>query len=157
MSMQLDHNPHDGPDVLRQWGFWAVLIGGLALILVFVQLVGPSFQPQPSAATQIGEIAGEMKRAAWKSFLGLPQPEPEAPSFSIWPYVALAAPILGVAAIVLALVSRVLGENWRYGVYGTCFGIAAIVFHFFWWVALLVVGMVILVSIIENFGDIFSF
>lgn len=36
-------------------------------------------------------------------------------------------------------------------------GVAAVVFHFFRWVAILVAGVVLLVTIIENIGDIFSF
>jgi hypothetical protein len=56
---------------MRTWGFWSVLIGALALALVFVQLVGPTFEPRPSAATQIGEIAGEIKRSAWRTLRNL--------------------------------------------------------------------------------------
>ncbi|KIN63163.1 hypothetical protein Z946_2026 [Sulfitobacter noctilucicola] len=134
-----------------------MLSGALALILVFVQIAGPTFEAQPSAASQIGEIAGEIKRSAWKSFLGLPKPEPEVASVSIWNYVAIAAPVFGVIAIVLSLVSGVLRENARYPMYGASLGAAAIVFHFFWWVALLVAGVVLIAVIIENIGDIFSF
>lgn len=134
-----------------------MLTGAIALTLVFVQMVGPTFETKPSAATQIGEIAGELKRSAWRTFLGLPKPEPEAAPFSIWPYIAMAAPVLGIVAVVLSLISGVVRENWRFSVYGTGFGIAAIVFHYFWWVALLVAGVVLLVTVIENLGDIFSF
>ncbi|SLN62174.1 hypothetical protein PEL8287_03384 [Roseovarius litorisediminis] len=132
-------------------------MGALALCLVFIQMVGPSFEAKPSAGSQIGEIAGEIKRAAWRSFLGLPKPEPESAPVNLWNYIAMAAPIMGVIAVVLSLISGVLRENWRYPVYGTSFGVAAIVFHYFWWVALLIAGVVILVTIIENLGDIFSF
>lgn len=147
----------DRPMFLRKWGFWAVLTGAIALVLVFIQIAAPTFEARPSAASQIGEIAGEIKRSAWRTFLGLPKPEPEATAFPFWNYLALAAPILGVVAVVLSLVSGVLRENWRYPVYGTAFGVAAILFHFFWWLALLVAGVVLLVTIIENLGEIFSF
>ena len=157
MEQQIDIPLQDNPRFLTRWGFWAVLTGALALVLVFVQIVGPTFESQPSAASQIGEIAGEIKRSAWRSFLGLPKPEPEVVSVSLWNYVAIAAPVLGVIAIVLSIVSGVLRENWRYPVYGTSFGVAAIVFHFLWWVAILVACVVLLVTIIENIGDIFSF
>jgi len=152
------HMPNpDRPEFLRTWGFYAVLAGAMALLLVFAQIVGPTFETKPSVGTQIGEIAGDIKRSAWRSLLGLPRPEPEAVSPPIWSYVAMAAPVFGVLAIILSLVSGVLRENWRFSVYGTSFGVAAIVFHFFWWVAVLVAGVVLLVTIIENLGDIFSF
>lgn len=150
-SAQADPNP------FRKWGLWAVLTGALALTLVFVQIVGPSLQPQPSAATQIGDMAGEIKRAAWRSFLGLPKPEPEVQPTPVWTYLALAAPILGIVAMVLSLVSGLLRENWRFAAYGASLGISAIVFQYVWWVALLFVGVLLLVAMIENIGDIFSF
>lgn len=142
---------------LRKWGFWAVMTGALALIFVFAHIAGPSFEPKPSAGAQIGEIAGEIKRAAWRTFLGLPKPAPEPVPVSIWTYLGIAGPILGVVAIVLSVISGVLHENWHYPVYGTSLGAAAVVFHFFWWVALLFAGVILLVAVIENIGDIFGF
>ncbi|MBN2905177.1 MAG: hypothetical protein JXJ18_00545 [Rhodobacteraceae bacterium] len=132
-------------------------IGALALALVFIQIIGPTFEPKPSAASQIGEIAGEIKRSAWRSFLGLPKPEPEVQATPFSAYLALAAPILGAIAVVLSVISGVLRENWRYAVYGTSLGAGAIVFQFFWWMLLVIVGAMLLVAIIENIGDIFSF
>lgn len=141
----------------RTAGFWAVMIGAIALVLVFVQMVGPTLEPKPSVGTQIGEIAGEIQRSAWRSFLGRTKPEPEVVPVPIWDHLALLAPILGVVAIVLSLLSGLMRENWRYSVYGASLGAGAIVFQFVWWIALLVVGVLLLVAIIENIGEIFSF
>jgi hypothetical protein len=143
--------------LFRKIGFWAVLAGALAVILVFAQIVGPTLEPTPSVASQIGEIAGDIKRSAWRSFLGLPKPEPVVEAVPVWRYLAFAGPILGVVALVLSLVSGVMRENWRYPVYGASLGAAAIVFQFVWWIAILVAGAMLLVAIIENIGDIFSF
>ncbi len=141
----------------RKWGFWGVICGAVALVLVFIQIFGPMMEPTPSVGTQIGEIAGEIKRSAWRSFLGLSKETAKPEPVSAMNYLALAAPILGVLAIVLSLVSGVLRENWRYPLYATGLGTTAIVFHFFWWMALLLIGGLILIAIIENIGDIFSF
>lgn len=141
----------------RTWGFWAVLSGALALLLVFTQILGPTFEPKPSVGTQIGEIAGEIKRSAWRTVLGLPKPAPEPVPLSVWDYAAMAAPILGVAAIVLSAISAVLRENWQCAVYGTCLGAAAILFQLFWMVALLIVGALLLTAILKNMGGIFGF
>jgi hypothetical protein len=157
----MDHEPDTAARAIhgpfRKPGFWSVLIGAIALVLVFVQIVGPTLDPGPSAATQVGEIAGEIKRSAWRTFLGLPKPEPEIEAVSAWTYLALPAPILGVLAVVLSLISALMRENWRYPVYGASLGAAAIVFQYVWWIALLVAGVLLLVAIIENIGDIFSF
>lgn len=149
--------PLSDPSPFRKVGVWAILTGALALVLVFAQIVGPSLEPHPSAATQVGEMAGQIKRAAWRTFLGLPKPEPEVVSASIWDYFALAAPILGVLSILLAVVSGLKREHWRLPTYATGLAVGAIVFQYFWWMALLIAGVVVLVAVIENIGDIFSF
>lgn len=151
-----DHMPFPGPIPLRRPGFWAVALGALALLLVMIQIVGPSFEARPSAAAQIGEIAGEIRRSAWRSFLGLPAPTPEPARPDLFVYLAFVAPVLGVIAIVLSLVSGLMRENWRYAAYGAGLGVAAVIFQLFWWVALLMAGVLILVAIIENIGDIFG-
>lgn len=145
------------PSPFTQWGFWAVVLGAIALVLVFVQIAGPMMEPKPSAGQQIGEIAGEIKRSAWRTFFGLSKETAEPEPVSPMVYLGLAAPILGVLAIVLSVISGVLRENRRYMVYGTGLGATAIVFHFFWWVAVLLVGVLLLIYILENIGDIFSF
>ncbi|MEL7254435.1 MAG: hypothetical protein AAGL23_09700 [Pseudomonadota bacterium] len=145
------------PQVLSKWGFWALLTGSFALILAFAQMVGPMFEPQPSVGAQIGEIAGDIKRNAWNSFLGRSEAASEQAATSMWVYMAMVAPILAVIAIVLSVMSGIWRENWRFAVYGTGLGVAAITVQFLWWIALLMAGAMILVAIIENIGDIFSF
>ena len=145
------------PNPIRSVGFWAVLTGAVAVALVFLHIFAPSLQPAPSIGDQIGEIAGDIKRSAWRSFFGLSAPTPEPASVSWTHYLGLIAPIMGLGAIVLSVVSGVRGENRRYVVYGTGLGAAAVVFHFFWWVTLVVAGVMLLVAILENIGDIFSF
>lgn len=144
------HNP------FRAWGFWSVLAGGLAVILVFLQLAGPSLQPQPSVGNQIGEIAGDIARSAWESFRGEYEPTPEPVETRVWIVLGLAAPVMGVVAIVLSLVSTVRRENWHYPFYGAGLGVAAIVFYFLWWLAALFAGVLIIVAILDNMGSIFD-
>ena len=145
-----DHHP------FRTWGLWGVILGALALILVFIQIFAPITEPTPTVGAQIGEIAGDIGRNAWRSFFGMPV-EVEAPKDpSVMDYLPLAAPIAGVLAVLLAFVSGLMRENWRYAAYGASLGSAAVLFHFFWWVALLFAGVILLVAIIENIGDIFS-
>ena len=139
-------------------GFWALVIGALAMILVFLNISNVFNEPAPSAASQIGEIAGEIKRSAWRSFFGLGDDAPAAAATPAAPdFLALAPPVLGVVAIVLSAISGVLGEPRRLVVYGTSLGAGAVLFHFFWWVALLIAGVVVIVAILENIGEIFSF
>ena len=145
------------PDSYRKVGFWGVLTGALALALVFFQIIGPSLEPSPSAATQVGEATGEMARAAWRAFFGLEPEEAAIEPVSFYARIALAGPILGIVALVLALISGLRREPWRYATYATSLGAAAILFHFLWWVAVLIAGVVLLVAILKNIGDIFGF
>lgn len=147
---------HD-PSPYRSVGFWGLITGVMALVLVFAIIIGPTLQPQPSVGTQIGEIAADMKRAATRSLLGQEQPAPEIVKPTFLDYAAFLPPILGGIAIVLSVISGVKGENWRYSAYGSTLGGTAIVFYFFWWVALLVAGVILLVSIIQNLGSFFPF
>ena len=157
MTQQVDpaspapHNP------LRSWGFWAVTFGAISLILVFIHITQPFAEPKPSVGTQVGEIAGDMTRSAWRSFLGMEREVVEPEPVAATDFLGFIAPGLGVLAIVLAMISGIMRENWHYLVYGTGLGASAVLFFYFWWVALLVCGVLLLIAIIENLGDIFSF
>ncbi|MEQ8305764.1 MAG: hypothetical protein RIA09_04315 [Hoeflea sp.] len=157
MENPIAQHHHDAPEFFRKWGFWAVIAGAAALMLVFVQIAGPGFEPKPSVATQVGEIAGEIKRSAWRTFLGMPK-EPAQPevSASLSTYAVFAGPALGLVAIVLSLFSGIARENRKYAAYGVSLGCTAVLFHFFWWLALLFAGVALMIAIINNIGDIFS-
>lgn len=148
--------PGPAPHPFYTFGLWAVLAGGLGLIAVFVHIVYPSLQPAPSVGSQIGEIAGDIGRSAWFSLRGLEDPVPVEEETNYWMSLAMVGPALGVVALVLSLISGLRRENWRYPAYGAGLGIAAITFQFLWLVAALIAGVMLLVAIIENIGDIFS-
>ncbi|MEL7465204.1 MAG: hypothetical protein AAFN79_14125 [Pseudomonadota bacterium] len=142
------------PSPFRKWGVWAVLFGGGALVMAFAHVLAPMFEPAPSIGQQIGEIAGDIRRSAWRGFLGLPPEEAAPASLPLSLYFAAAAPILGLAAIVFSLISALKRENWRFAAYGAGLGVGAIVFNIVWWIVLIVAAVIVLVAIIENIGDI---
>ncbi len=156
----MNNDAHDiynsRPGLVYQWGFWALCTGALALMLVFLQIAGPMLEPQQSVGSQIGEIAGDMKRAAWRSFFGL---EPDAEQLvrpSLWHYFAVVAPMFGIVAIALSVISKVKKEHRQFPIYATGFGVTAILFQYLWWLALLVAGIMLIISVIQNLGDFFS-
>ena len=144
------------PHPFYTFGLWAVLVGGLGVIAVFMHIAYPSLQPTPNVGSQIGEIAGEIGRSAWFSLRGLEDNPPVQEETNYWLHLAIVGPVLGVAALVLSLISGLRKENWRYPVYGTSLGIAAITLQFTWLIAVLIAGVVLLAAIIESVGDIFS-
>ena len=129
--------------------------------LVFVQMGLLTSQDSAPIGEQIGQIAGDIKRSAWRSFFGLKpevlEPAPIPMSQHIFEVLFMVTPFVAGVAIVLAAISLVKRENWRFGFYGMSLGIGSIVFQFVWWMALLILGMLLLVKILENMGDIFSF
>ncbi|MEO0918134.1 MAG: hypothetical protein AAFY31_14285 [Pseudomonadota bacterium] len=159
MSQATDLTSPDPHNPLRSWGLWAVTLGALSLVLVLMHIGLPMSEPAPPVGTQIGEIAGDMARASWRSFFGL-EPEvqvvePQPVPFSV--YLGYVGAALGVVAVVLAMISGIMRENWHYAVYGTGLGASAVFFYFFWWIAVLICGVLMLIAIIENLGSFFSF
>ncbi len=151
--------PPQPPETLWQnWGFYAVLAGALGLAAVFLHISLQFNTPQPSAAQQVGEIAGEMRRAAWRGFLGLEQePAPAAAAVPWWQaHFPLVGPILGIIAVVLGLISALRREDRRFVTYSLGLGTSAIVFQAFWWVLVLVLGVILLISVIQNMDGIFG-
>jgi hypothetical protein len=157
MGTQITEKSPSHFNPFRTWGLWAVALGAMSLVLVLYQIFAPMSEPSPSVGTQIGEIAGDMKRSAWRSFFGLSDEAAEVEPATSTLYLLYVAPVMGVAAILLSLVSGLVGENWRFAAYGTGLGATAVLFHFFWWLALLVCGVLLLIAIIENLGSFFSF
>lgn len=142
--------------LMRNFGAWAAMAGGLALVLVFVQIALPMMHPQPSAPTQIGEMAGEMARAAWRSFRDLPPPQPDLVETGSGAALFVVIPILGVLALLLAAISSYRREAGRLAIYGAGLGAAAILAHFVLWLALAILGMMLLIAIVQNLGDFFD-
>jgi len=55
--------------------------------------------------------------------------------------------VFGVVADVLAMISGILRENWLYAIYGTGLGASTVLFYFFWWVALVICGVMLLIAL----------
>lgn len=136
------------------WGHLAMGAGALALALAVIHIFGGPFAPQPSIGTTVGEIAGEMRAAALRAMRGDPQPAPVPRGWDIDRVLMLAAPLVGVLAIVLSMIAALRREDLRLAGYGAALGAGAIVFHLVWWIAALIAGVILLAAIIENIGDI---
>jgi hypothetical protein len=136
------------------WGHVALGTGALALSLAVLHVFGGPFGPQHSVGTSVGEIAGEMRAAALRAVRGEPQPTPVPRGWDIDRVLMVAAPLVGVLAIVLSIVAGLRRQGMRLAGYGAALGVGAIVFQFVWWIALLIAGTILLVAIIENIGDI---
>lgn len=139
------------------WGIGAVVFGGLAMIISMLVIFGGPFAPQQSVGTSIGKIIGEISLSAMNTVRGNELPAPQTPPWNIDRVLMVTGPALAVIGFIAAIVSTFKQEPWRLPTYGTMLGVAAITMQFLWWVALLIAGVILLSSIIENGASFLEF
>lgn len=145
-----DPTPKPGSRV--SYGTIGFLFGALALIIVVVQFyVGP-FAPQQSAGVSIGEMAAEISESATRALLGQEQPAPEARPWDIDRIIKAVSAVLAAFAVILGAVGFIFRESRRLTVAAVLLGVSAIILQFFVWLALAILG-VILVGMILQFMD----
>lgn len=128
---------------------WAMLLGAAALILAVVHLFAGPFAPVNSVGVTLGELAAEIQQSGLRALRGEPQPDAQARPWDIDRILALAAAVMGPAAIVLAVIGFVRHEPRRAVIGGVGLGAAAVAFQFFAWLALAVLGVMILIPLIQ--------
>jgi hypothetical protein len=139
------------PDLRNhRWGVLSIGLGGIALILTMVVIFAGPFAPQHSVGTSIGEIIGEISTSAFKSAMGQELPPPVSRPWDIDRILLIAGPVLAVLAILSAIISMFQRDPWRLPTYGVALGVGAILVQFLWWLVLIVAGVMLLVSILEN-------
>jgi len=138
------------------WGFIGFCFGALALLAAVMMTSGmmaPTPEPQQSIGTTIGEIARDIRAAA----TGSPTHVADAPkieTFDLIGVLLIVTPILGGIATVLGGISLFRHEPTTLPKMAIAMGIGAIVMQYALWLALLVCGTVLLVSIISNMDGI---
>lgn len=140
------------------FSFAAIGLGAIGLfIALLVMYVGP-FAPQQDIGTTIGEIAGNMRAAAWRSFLGLEQPESSIieRAWDIDRILMTVAPAAGVLGTIMAITAYIRGEPRRVASYGMALSVCAIFVQVLIIVLMIVAGVMLLISIIENMDSIFG-
>lgn len=141
-----------------RFSFVAIGLGGTGLLIaLLVMFVGP-FAPQQDIGTQIGEIAGNIRAAAWRSFLGLEQPESTVVQ-RVWDIdriLMTAAPAAGVLGVIMAITAYVRQEPKKVAFYGMALSVCAIFVQVLFVILMIVAGMMLLISIIQNMDSIFG-
>ena len=134
--------------------FIGVAFGACALLLVMAHFwVGP-FAPQQNISINIGELAGEIRQAATRALTGAPQPEPQTAPWNIDDTLKLVATLLAGGAVILSIIGYVRHEARRPIIGALALGIGAILFQIATWAILLVVGVILLIGIMQNMGEI---
>lgn len=147
-----DTNPRPAP-----FSLWALALGALALAAAMVALYAGPFGAQQSVGVSLGEMAGEVARSAMRDVLGREQPTPEVQAMTIDRWIAITVAVASVLALVLAVIGLARHEPGR--MVGAAIGVsaAALAFQFFAWLALVILGAMIIVAVLHFAGDFFDF
>ena len=138
------------------WGFAGLIFGVLGLIAAMLAVSGALIEPQQSAGASIGQLAAEIRQAAKFALSGadLPAPAPAKATMDLNRIVMIATPILAALAMALGGMSLYRHEPAQLSRLAIGFGLGAIVMQFVFWLALLVCGIALLISVISNMGAI---
>ena len=136
----------------------AIGLGAVGLFVALLVVYAGPFAPQPDIGTTIGEIAGNIRASAWRAFLGLEQPDSTIVQrgWDIDRILMTVAPAAGVLGVIMAISAYVRREPRRLATYGMALSVCAIFVQVLLIVLMIVAGVVLLISIIENMDSIFG-
>ncbi|MFT6074186.1 MAG: hypothetical protein ACJAZ1_001102 [Yoonia sp.] len=104
----------------------------------------------------IGEIAADIKQSAARALSGEPVPETTPPPPDYSQVITAAAICAAGIAVVLGGIGLYRNEPHRLSYLSMGFGVSAIVMHYVFWLAILICGIALLISLIGNLDSILS-
>lgn len=140
------------------WGFAAFLFGVFSLVAVTLHVSGAVSEPKQSAASQVGQIAAEIRQSAMRALAG--EEPPMAPTQSSgWSadrFLLFAVPALACVAAVLGAVGLFRHEAPALPGIGIVMGCSAFVMQYVLWLSLIIGGICLLIFIVRNLDSIFE-
>jgi hypothetical protein len=139
-----------------KFGLAGFILGIASLVIILIQL-SALFEPQEkSSGTVIGEIAADIKQSAARVLAGEPAPKPTPPPRNYSKFVTIAA--LGVAGIAVMLggIGLYRNEPHRLPYMAVGIGVSAFVMQYVFWLAILICGVALLISVVGNLESIFG-
>ncbi|MEL7183189.1 MAG: hypothetical protein AAFY65_01935 [Pseudomonadota bacterium] len=138
------------------FGFWGFLLGVASLVVILIQL-SAFFEPQTTnRASVIGEIAAEIKQSAARALNGDAAPVPAPVPTDYDQVITVSALCAAGVAVMLGAIGLYRNEPLRLSYMAVGIGLAAFVMQFVFWLAVLICGVAILISIIGNLDSIFG-
>ncbi len=138
-------------------GIIAMAIATVALFLTVINWVAGPFNPAPPIEDQIVDTAVKIKEAAKRAVTGAPAPAPEKPPFDTDRAMQIAGISLSGLSMLVALIALSLREQKGPALIGFSLGGAVLMMTWLQWLALIIVGVIFIVAIMNNLGDILSF
>ena len=139
-----------------KYGLLGFLLGIASLIIILIQL-STFFEPQAeSTGSVIGEIATDIKQSAARALSGETAPKPTPPPQDFGQLATIVALCAAGLAVVLGGVGSYRNEPHWLSYLAVGFGLSAFVMQYVFWLAILICGIALLISIVENLGSIFD-
>jgi len=140
-----------------KFGLAGFMLGSASMVFVLIQL-SAFFEPEEkSAGTVIGEIAADIKLSAARVLSGEAAPAPLPPVQDYGPIMLTIALVIAGLAIILGGIGLYRNEPHRLSYLAVGLGISALVMQYMFWLAILICAIALLISIVENLGDILDF
>ncbi|MCD1624670.1 hypothetical protein K7H22_01525 [Seohaeicola saemankumensis] len=137
-----------------KFGLVGFILGIASLVIILIQF-SSLFEPQEaSTGSFIGEIAADIKQSAARVISGQPAPAPARLPQDNRQIITAAALCVAGIAIVLGGIGLYRNEPHRLSYLAVGIGVSAIVMQYVFWLALLVCGVALLISIIGNLDSI---
>ena len=137
-------------------GLIGFILGIASLVVILIQLTAVFEPQQKSSGTVIGEIAAEIKQTAARALKGEPAPEVVSPPKDNSQLITIAALCAAGIAVVLGGIGLYRNEPHRLSYMAVAVGGSAFVMQYVFWLALLICGMALLISIVGNLDSIFD-
>jgi hypothetical protein len=139
-----------------KFGMMGFILGVVSIVVILIQL-SAFFEPQEkSAGTVIGEIAADIKQSAARALSGEPAPEPAPVSQDYTRVITIAALCAAGVAVVLGGIGLYRNEPHWLSYLAVGFGVSAFVMQFVFWLAIIICGIALLISVIGNLDSIIN-
>lgn len=142
------------PSPILSWTGFAV--GALALLAAVGLFWAGPFAPQQSTGVSLGDLAAEVGQAAVRRATGQEQPEPAPVPRDIDDYLAIGTGALGVLAVILGFAGFAREEPRPPAFAAATLGGSAILFQFFAFYAMALLGVLLIAAILHGMGDFFG-
>ncbi len=133
----------------RSLAYAGLAAGGLALLLVLVHFQAGPLAPTPALEDTIADTAAKIRASAARALAGEEAPVATA-AWDIDRVLRAVAAALGSAAIILSMTAFALGARLRLAIGGAVLGGAAVAAQFVIWLALALIGALLVWAILEN-------
>ncbi|QMU56799.1 MAG: hypothetical protein GKR98_00405 [Boseongicola sp.] len=142
-------------DDRAKFGLAGFLLGAVAVLVILIQL-SAFFAPKEEKSTGqvIGEIAADIRQSAQRALSGEPAPPPPPPQQDYSQIITIGALCLAGLAIALGGIGLFKHEPRPLSFMAVGFGASAFVMHYVFWLAILICGIALLISIINNLDGI---